>query len=138
MDATRRAELLARALHRGREGRAFVVLDTQAAGSGDIEAVAAGVDDVAQLDQIAHVVEIAAADHGDAATRGQLPQDAAHLVAEHGEIGAGDDRRQRPIIVEEDARALAGKAPLDLAKAFERIGHGAASLPSNGIPSTLR
>ena len=94
------------------------MLNAQAAGPGDVEAMAAGVDEIVETDQLAHVGEVAAADDRHAAACGEAFEHGAHLVAEHGEVRARDDRRQRAVIVEEHARPLAGEARAYLVEAL--------------------
>jgi hypothetical protein len=84
---------------------------TFAVRAGDVETVAAGVDQSGKPHQRPHVGQVAAADDSDRTALGERRHGPAGDGGETGEIRAADDRRQRPVVIEENGRGFAGQLP---------------------------
>ena len=74
----------------------------QPAGAVDVEAVAAGVVEVAQVDELADLFARAAADDRDGRARREAPQRLAHGLRHARRRRLLDDGRQGPVVVQED------------------------------------
>ncbi len=71
--------------------------------SGDLEAVRAGIIQRLDADPPAHVLEIATAYHRHEGACRHMPQGVGELGLDAGEIGMFDDRRERPVEVQEQS-----------------------------------
>src|SRR5215216_5837495 len=108
------AQLLAQArLHsfeQPSEAFAFLALDLTALGAPDVEAVAAGDDQVVYPHELLDHPPVAPADHAHGATSGQVANGVTHALRDERVLGPVDDRRQRAVVVEEHGRALSLQA----------------------------
>jgi hypothetical protein len=95
---------------------------TQSPGTRDIEAVAARVDEILQAYQSLDVAQITAAHHGHRAEGGEFPQDVAHGVGEHGELGPRNDGRKRAVVVQEDRHGVLYQLRSDFVPSAESPG----------------
>jgi hypothetical protein len=98
-----------------------VELDLAAAGAPDVEAVAAGHDQVVQSHQPLDDRPVAAADHAHAGALRQPLHRVAHALGDHRVLRPVDDRRQRPVVVEEDGHLLAGQSRRQRPEVLERV-----------------
>ena len=93
---------------RKKGGSAFMLL-MQAIGTCDVEAMTSSIDETVKADQTSHLRAVAPADDGDMTVRGKIREDPPHFGGQDGKFWPGDDRRQRPIVVEKNGRTLLGK-----------------------------
>jgi hypothetical protein len=82
-----------------REALAFFALDLTARRAPDVEAVAAGDDQVVYAHEPLDHPPITPADHTHGATPGQLADGIAHALRDERLLGPVDDRRQRAVVV---------------------------------------
>jgi len=85
----------------------FFAADLAACGAPDVEAVAAGDDQVVHAHKLLDRGAVAPADHAHGAAGGQPAYGPTHPFRDHRVLWAVDDRRQRAIIVEEHSRRSA-------------------------------
>ena len=91
------------------------LVDDRAAGRVvDVEAVAAGDDQVVDAHQLGHHAAVATGDHAHRRAAGERAHDPAHLVVHDRVLGTRDDRRQHAVVVEEDRGPASVEALGDL------------------------
>ena len=88
----------------------------------DVEAVTPHERDTVDSDEALNIATITSTDNDHRALGGELADDAPGFVRENSQLGARDDGRQRPVVVQEDHDALAVDALLDLVNGLERRG----------------
>ena len=114
-------ECFRRRIEGGQEGLALLHDMAPATGAGHVETVAAGVIEMIELHEMAHVVEIAARDDRHGGDLREPVDRAAHAVAQDGIIGIIDDGRERAVVIEEDGGAFAFEPGGDRVHRGERI-----------------
>ena len=74
----------------------------------DLQPVVAGVGDVAQADHLLDVLHVAAGDDGDVdiGAVGQPLQDPLRFVGDEGQIRVRGQRRQRPVVIQQQRQFL--------------------------------
>ena len=90
-----------------REPGALLALEPSAFGAPDIKAVAARNDEIVDPHQLLHHSTITPTDHAHRAPMRQRTHDLAHLVRNDRVLRPIDDRRERPVVIEEHRNALA-------------------------------
>src|SRR5215203_2818744 len=119
------AQLLAQArLHpfeQPPEAFAFLALDLTAHGAPDVEAVAAGDDQVVYAHELLDYPPVAPADHAHGATSGQVANGVPHALRDERVLRPVDDRRQRAVVVEEHGRSSSRQITGQLITVLERV-----------------
>src|SRR5215203_4886248 len=131
------AQLLAQArLHpfeQPPEAFAFLALDLTAHGAPDVEAVAAGDDQVVYAHELLDYPPVAPADYAHGATSGQVANGVPHALRDERVLGPVDDRRQRAVVVEEHGRSSSRQITGQLITVLERV-RQITNVPGHRLP----
>src|SRR5215204_1523641 len=131
------AQLLAQArLHpfeQPPEAFAFLALDLTAHGAPDVEAVAAGDDQVVYAHELLDYPPVAPADYAHGATSGQVANGVPHALRDERVLGPVDDRRQRAVVVEEHGRSSSRQITGQLVTVLERV-RQITNVPGHRLP----
>jgi hypothetical protein len=100
---------------------AFLALDLTARGAPDVEAVAAGNDQVVYTHELLHHPPVAPADHAHGATPGEPANCVTHALGDQGVLRPINDGRQRTVVVEEDGRPSSRQVPVELVPVLDRV-----------------
>src|SRR5215210_6939158 len=87
----------------------------------DVEAVAAGDDQIVEAYELLHHPPIAPADHAHRTPPGEFADGSAHAVRDDGVFGPVHDRRQGAVIVEEDSGAPQVQQPGQFIAVGQRV-----------------
>jgi hypothetical protein len=132
------AQPLGHPRHQRRQVGRRLVTHARALRAGDVEAVAARVDELGQAHPCRHVAAVAAGDDDHRRAAGERRHRLAHPRQDGGVRRPLDDRRQGAVEVEEDHRPPPGEPALDLAPAVQRRGDRRGGVPLRHRSSSLR
>ena len=102
------------------------MLEGAGLGAPDVEAVAAGHDEIVEPHQLLDDRAVASVDHADGAARRELAQDLPHRSRDERVLGAINDRGQHPVVVGEHGGPRSAEALRELlpvAQGVRQVGH---------------